>query len=134
MATSQAITTEDQFAGLLAQHQDAMIRQQSQQQAQQQAGLGLGVLGGIGQALSGGAAFNGTSTTPFPQADIKDFFESQRIRKPMTAPFNPRRSHNSRMTKFYRINEEVSMGEMDRADKFDPVDELRIKVANWLYN
>ena len=93
----------------------------TQLQQAQQRGL-LSALGGVGSAL-----WSTRSTRPEPYSNQ---FQPQAYQLlPQAYQLLPTPQH--RMIKFFRVNEkvEVSEGAIN-----EPLDELRIKVAKWLYN
>ena len=97
---------------------------QLQRDAQQQSGLSGGLLGGaVGSAL-----WSTRSTRPEPYSNQ---FQPQAYQLlPQAYQLLPTPQH--RMIKFFRVNEKVEVPE--GATINEPLDELRIKVAKWLYN
>ena len=87
----------------------------TQLQQAQQRGL-LSALGGVGSAL-----WSTRSTQPEP-------YSNQFQPQPYSV-FKVPDKH--RMIKFFRVNEKV---EVPEGAVNEPLDELRIKVAKWLYN
>jgi len=111
---------------LLRQYVELQQRWESQQQPQQQA-MGTGLLGGaIGGQLGQRIATNGTDTVQ--QYDTITTTTDDYSPAYLPTPWK-QGTRDYGVVNFYRINEA-------RNDKMssEPLDELRIKVAKWLYN
>ena len=92
------------------------------QMAQQQMQSPFGFLGNALGAWSGGYSGTGSIPQQPPYDKLYNAFEVKH--------------QSSRMLNFFRINEQVDIKESNVMEgKFaEPLDELRLKVAMWLYN
>ena len=108
------------------------LLQSYQQQAQQLAqhppmaqspyqGIGASILG-MGGAIGSAMSWYGNSTATDATPEV---YQAQPPVYQYKNPFN-------RLRRFFRINEEIQYNEGQLI--YEPLDELRIKVATWLYN
>ena len=114
--------------GLLQSYQ-----QQAQQMAQQQVaipqGLSAGLLGSGFGAIGNAVGWYSISATP--EAYLSGTNAPQSWQQVHLGPPQWKNPYN-RLKRFFRINEEIQYNEGQIIS--EPLDELRIKVAEWLYN
>jgi len=110
-------TTQSAYPAITAEQQ-ALLQQYAQSQYLQQQAMSIGTAIGGAWSTSTGAA----QTSPEDLPRLYDSFYN----------WNFGVQQNRQTIKFNRINEVVEIAE--GGEIAEPLDELRIKVARWLYN